>query len=354
MYHAASQTGRFGGSLIQPHNLPRPDITEAEIRATIKCIEAAPNVRACYEYMLDKFGDPIKALKSLIRAAIVSEDGKSLVVSDFSAVEARFLAWLANCVKLIRIYIKGGSPYLDMADSLFKMKVDKEKNFYEYFIGKQTILGAGYGMSGSRFRGECEQRGIEVTEEFADEAIRTYRSRYPEIPDLWWAVNKAAIRVIREGGTATVGRCTFMRRAVPFDRLVCVLPSGREMSYPYPSVRMVWPPWEAKEKIPQIFYWTVKPPTYKWQCVSTYGGSIVENMSQGGTRDILCSRMLKLEKKNMPMVIHVHDEVGAEVRDSQKLRAQKLLDKVMSEAPPWADGLPLKGEGYVAKRYKKG
>ncbi len=353
MYHAASQTGRFGGSLIQPHNLPRPELTETEIQTAIECISAAPNVQECYEFLLDAHGDPIKALKSLIRAALRAENNKSLVVSDFASVEARKLAWISGCRKLINIYKKGGSPYIDMAESLFKKKIDKEKNYYEYFVGKQTILGAGYGMSGSRFKGECDSRGIEISEEFASKAIRSYRDRYPEIPSLWWAVNKAAIAVIQEGGAKTVGRCTFMRRAVPFDRLVCTLPSGREMSYPYPSVRMVWPPWESDTKIPQIFYWTVKPPAYRWTCVSTYGGSIVENICQASTRDILCSRMLKLERKNFPMVIHVHDEVGAEIRDAVSVRGQRLLDKIMSEAPPWCPGLPLKSEGYIAKRYKK-
>jgi len=354
MYHAASQTGRFGGSLIQPHNLPRPELSETEIQIAIECISAAPNVANCYEFLLDAHGDPIKALKSLIRAALVAEVDKSLVVSDFASVEARFLAWVAGCVKLLNIYKRGGSPYIDMAESLFKIKIDKEKNYYEYFVGKQTILGAGYGMSGGRFASECEQRGISIDEDFADKAIREYRERYYEVPKLWWTVNNAAITTIQKGGAHNAGRCTFIFKRVPFERLVCILPSGREMSFPYPSVRMIWPPWDSNQKIAQIFYWTVKPPTYKWQCVSTYGGSLVENICQGGTRDVLCSRMLKLERKKLPMVIHVHDEVGAEVRDLIKIRAQRLIDNVMSKTPPWAPGLSLKSEGYISKRYKKG
>lgn len=354
IYHTANQTARFGGALIQPHNLPRPDLSNAEIHLVIEMIMRAPNVRECYEILMNYDDDPLRAMKSLIRAALLAEENRTLVVSDFSSVEPRMLAWLSNCKRLLNIYRRDGSPYIDMAEALFKMKVDKEKNFYEYFVGKQTILGAGYGMSGGRFQSECDSRGIDISESFAEEAIKSYRERYHEIPRLWREVNRLAIKAVQVGGRQFVGRCAIEVRGLPFHRLVITLPSGREMSYPYPSVRMVWPPWDSDEKIPQLHYWTVDQRTYSWKNTSTYGGKLVENMTQGACRDVLCSRMLRLDKKDFPLILHVHDECGGEVKEENKDRAQQFMDKVMSTTPPWAGGLVLKGEGYVADRYRKG
>ncbi len=354
MYHAANQTARFGGMLIQPHNLPRPTISQDEIDFIIWMIHSSKSNNKILEELKHHFEDVMEALKSCIRAALCAEEGKRFVVSDFSAVEARKLAWVSGCHKLLEIFASGGSPYIDMADSLFKRPIDKEDDFFEYFIGKQTILGAGYGMSGARFQGECETKGIEIDEGFADDAIRAYRVRYEEIPKLWRQVNKAAIKVVRERTTITVGRCTLIFRTMPFERLVFILPSGREMSYPYPSVRWIWPPWESDEKIEQLHYWTVAQKTYKWSVTSTYGGSMVENICQGSCRDVLCSKMLMAERRGLAIIMHVHDELMTEEDYNKADLKSEILDNVMSIPPPWALGLPLKGEGYIAKRFKKG
>jgi len=354
MYHAANQTARYGGMLIQPHNLPRPTITQDEIDFAVWLLHGDKSNKEILKELDHHFDDIMGVFKSLIRAALCAGPGRRFVVSDFSSVEARKLAWVSGCHKLIKIFASGGSPYLDMADSLFKRKIDKEEDFFEYFIGKQTILGAGYGMSGSRFQGECETKGIQIDEGFADDAIRAYRERYQEIPKLWWAVNKAAIKVVRERTTITVGRCTLIFKTVPFERLVFILPSGREMSYPYPSVRWIWPPWESDEKIEQLHYWTVAQKTYKWSVTSTYGGSMVENICQGSTRDVLCSKMLMAERYGLCIIMHVHDEMMTEEMYRKAERKSEVLDSIMSVPPPWALGLPLAAEGYIAKRFKKG
>ena len=354
MYHAANQTARFGGMLIQPHNLPRPTISQDEIDFAVWLIHSGKSNKKILKELKHHFDDVMGVFKSLVRAALCAENGKRFVVSDFSSVEARKLAWVSGCHKLIDIFATGGSPYLDMADSLFNKKVDKEEDFFEYFIGKQTILGAGYGMSGTRFAAECESRGVQIDDGFADEAIKTYRTRYPEIPSLWWAVNRAAITAVKDKTATSVGRCTFIFKRVPFERLVCILPSGREMSYPYPSIRWIYPPWESEDKIEQLHYWTVAQKTYKWSVTNTYGGSMVENICQGSCRDVLCSKMLVAEKHGLDIIMHVHDEMMTEEDYDKADRKSEVLDNIMSVPPPWALGLPLSGEGYVAKRFKKG
>ena len=354
MYHAANQTARYGGMLIQPHNLPRPVISQDEIDFAVWLIHSKRSNKKILKELNHHFDDVMGVFKSLIRAALCAGEGKRFVVSDFSAVEARKLAWVSGCHKLLEIFASGGSPYLDMADSLFKRKIDKEEDFFEYFIGKQTILGAGYGMSGGRFGSECELRGVEVDETFAEDAIRAYRDRYSEIPKLWRQVNAAAIKVIQEKTVIVVGRCTIVFKRVPFERLVFILPSGREMSYPYPSVRWVYPPWESEEKIAQIHYWTVAQKTYKWSVTSTYGGSLVENICQASCRDVLCSKMLVAENHDLQIIMHVHDEMMTEEYYDQADHKSEILDNIMSVPPPWALGLPLSGEGYIAKRFKKG
>ena len=125
------------------------------------------------------------------------------------------------------------------------------------------------------------------------------------------------------------------------------------MSYPYPSIKWIWPPWESDEKIEQLHYWTVAQKTYKWSVTNTYGGSMVENICQAGCRDTLSSKMLALKKHGLPIVLHVHDEVGTLVKNRNKKKAVKLITKIMSTAPPWAVGLPLAEEGYTARRYRK-
>ncbi len=352
MYHAANQTGRYGGSLIQPHNLPRPTIPKDDIARVIKLILGDKSTKRKIKRLQSKVPDIMGALKSCIRAALYSGDDHTFVVSDFASVEARKLAWIAGCKKLIKIFRKGGSPYLDMGKELFGRKIKKTDDF-EYFISKQLILGAGYSMSGARFESECEGRGVYVGLEFAEDAIKTYRKRYPEIPAVWRAVNFAAIKAVETSRPQAAARCLFIYKQVPFPRLVCILPSGKEMSYPYPSIKWIWPPWDSDEKIKQLHYWTMEQKTYHWVCKSTYGGSLVENICQASCRDILASKMLAMKKYYLPVCGHVHDEAIIIVKNKNRKKAVKLVSKIMSTTPVWAVGLPLAEEGYAARRYRK-
>ena len=353
MYHAANQTGRYGGSLIQPHNLPRPTIENADVEKVIKLLHSDISIKKKSQKLHKQFPDVMAVLKSLIRGSLYAGEDHTFVVSDFASVEARKLAWVSGCERLINLFAAGGNPYLDMAKSLFGRTIHKEKDHHEYFISKQLILGAGYSMSGSRFMNECYSKGVDVTREFADQAIKSYRKTYPEIPQLWYTVNKAALQAIKSRKPQFAARCMFVFKTKPFERLVIVLPSGREMSYPYASVRWIWPPWESEEKIEQMHYWTIEQKTYHWVQTHTYGGSLVENICQASCRDVLASRMLLMDRHNLPVVIHVHDEAGVLVKDVNVKKAQKLVSNIMSSPPPWAVGLPLGQEGYTAKRYRK-
>ena len=166
-------------------------------------------------------------------------------------------------------------------------------------------------------------------------------------------MNKAAIDAVKSRRPQFAARCMFVFKTVPFERLVCVLPSGREMSYPYASIRWIWPPWDSEEKIEQLHFWTIEQKTYHWIQTHTYGGSLVENICQASCRDILASRMLSMAKHNLPVMLHVHDEVGIMVKDKNVRKAKALMSNIMKTPPPWAVGLPLDEAGYTAKRYKK-
>jgi DNA polymerase len=215
-------------------------------------------------------------------------------------------------------------------------------------LGKQAILGAGYGMGPTKFQTTCEGYGIPVDASLAEKAIYAYRDAYPEIPRFWYALENAAKSAITKPGKEFVVGKVFYKVMDGF--LLCRLPSGRTLHYANPRIATVEGKWGSKEVIQ---YDAVHPMTKKWGPEVTWGGKLAENVTQATCADLIMDAMMRLEKEGHPVVLSVHDELVCEVLDVELPTAMREVPEIMCEAPAWADGFPIKAEVKSGKRYGK-
>ncbi len=253
-------------------------------------------------------------------------------------------------------------------------------------LGKAIILGAGFSMSAGTFRATCESWGIPISEELAETAIEAYREKHPAIKAFWYALNDTCIKAITTGTRQKCGYIAAETITSPFRALRLTLPNGKYLHYPYAYCKVIQAPWDPdklgktyyfnnrkvydskpniegevhpitydpeKFKINSIFYKKLNSTTFQWTTENTYGGKLVENVTQATARELLCNSLLKMEKAGLPLFMHVHDEGGVEVRESAGEKASKLMRVIMRKAPEWCKTLPLDAEGWVATRYKK-
>lgn len=343
-YHAAT-TGRWGGRLIQPHNYPQGFNLEQQTKALKFIAEGEPFFS--YEY-----GDQsMKTLSYALRGTIIADKGKVLDVADFNAIEARVLFWLAGDQHALGMYARGESPYIDMAQSIFKnLNITKESHPFEYKIGKFSILGSGYQMAGPRFRGTCASYGVDITEDFAAGAIKAYRTKYQSVVRLWHTVGKAAANAIRTPGSVQMscgGRVAWVMDPKR-EYLCCRLPSGRYLRYYRPSLKTKMTEYGERE---EIRFWGVDSKTKQFVEQGTYGGKLVENITQATARDIMSNGMLNCENAGYPIVLTVHDEIVDE-RDSAWGSLEEFI-KLMCDTPEWAADCPIVAEGWTGVRYRK-
>lgn len=330
VFHGAA-TGRYAGSGIQPQNLPRKTVKDWG--------EAAANL---YALSLDD-------LSRMIRGTIVAPEGKTLVWADFAAIEARGIAWLAGADGLVQQFADGAKVYENMAAIVYSLdpaSIGSES--MERQLGKQVILGAGYGMGAAKFQVTCEGYGMPVDAALAERAISAYRHAYAEVPAFWYALENAAKSSIqRPGRPFNVGKVSYQ---VAEGWLMCRLPSGRVLHYANPRIAEVESKWGTKEVLQ---YDAVHPMTKKWGPEITWGGKLAENVTQATCADLIMGAMLRLEEANYPVVLTVHDEVVCEVPDALVEKALTDVPEIMCEAPKWADGFPIKAEVKSGKRYGK-
>jgi DNA polymerase len=358
-YHAAS-TGRWAGRGVQPQNLSRyrEGITQDDIDAMFSMLDD--------KAMLDLFyGPTMAAVSDCIRGMLIAGEGNELVACDFSAVEARVLPWLAGQESVLSIFRTHGKIYEHAAASIYHVPLD-EVTKDQRQRGKVAILALGFGSGVGGFQTMAKNYNVHIPDEEADEIKKAWRAANQSIVQYWYDLENAVIFAMRNGGIAYAGaggRQVKFRKAGSF--LWALLPSDRVLCYPYPELRMVMTPWgEEKE---QLTFMTVVDQTQKkkaktlpdpnskgrWQRVSTYGGSLAENMTQAIARDLLADAMVKIEAEGIEIVFHVHDELVAEVK---QFRAQYVLERMealMSTTPAWAKGLPLAAEAWYGKRYRK-
>jgi DNA polymerase len=360
-YHAAG-TGRWGGRLVQPQNFPKG--------IGYKAPEVAEDILLGEDRFVKKYGDKtMEALSAGLRGAMTASPGKVLVTADYAAIEARVLLWLADDPFALAKFKMGMNLYVDMArfiynnDSIVKPSETDATYAKEYALGKAAILGAGFGMGAPRFMDTCAQQyGIEISEDMAKTAIQAYRKKYKKVVEMWYAQEAAAIHAVRTpGSTHPCGKVVWgMDPKREF--LVCKLPAGRHLRYYKPHLKAVETP--RGEKTELRFWGEVDAqgkgvievdPVTGLALYKTYGGSLVENITQGVARDIMANGMFNAEAAGFSVVLTVHDELVAEIDPKQfeHVVPERHLEKTICGLPPWAAGCPIAAEGWSGFRYRK-
>lgn len=346
IYHGAS-TGRWAGALIQLQNIARGKLSPQEIEEWIgNVFNLSPDE---FLDMCDLFGvDPGDILSSLIRSAIATKEGKFLI-SDYAGIEARGVAWLAGQDDLVKMFRERIDIYKIFAgENIYNVPIDRV-NKDQRFVGKQAILGCGYGMGAQRFREQCAGYGVTLQEDFCSEVINAYRVRFGKIKIAWSQIEQAAVNAVK-----TSGKFYACNRKVAFEQitikgrrfLTCLLPSKRVIFYPDPDLE------PGRFGNDQVTFCGIDQKTRKWTREQTYGGKLTENIVQAICRDLLTGAMFRLREAMYDVVMHVHDEIVCEVPARGNHSIEKMAE-IMKITPKWAEGFPIEVEGFEARRYRK-
>ena len=329
-FYGASRSGRWAGRGVQLQNLPRnslPDLDRA--RETVLSGNYSA-VKLLYDSVPD-------VLSELIRTAFIPATGK-FIVADFSAIEARVIAWLAGEKWRMDVFASGGDIYCASASQMFHVPVEKHGvNGHLRQKGKiaELALGYGGGVGALKSMGALD---MGVQEEELQPLVTAWRNANPNICRLWWDVDQAVRTAIRDRTTVHMGRLKFEYRS---GMLFIVLPSGRALSYVRPQLVM------NEYGSVSVQYQGLNA-AKKWGLIESYGPKFVENIVQGISRDLLCCAMLRL--RNCRIVAHVHDEVIIEAAPEDRLEE---ICRIMGLCPSWADGLILRADGYLCEQYRK-
>ena len=332
-FYGANRTGRWAGRLIQVQNLPQnhlPDLAEA--RSLVK----SGNFSAL-ELLYDSLPT---VLSELIRTAFVPRSGQQFLVADFSAIEARVIAWLAGETWRNEVFAGHGKIYEASASQMFHVPIEEiTKGSPLRQKGKIAELALGYGGSVGALKamGAIEMGVAEVE---LRPLVTAWRAANPSIVRLWWDVDQAAMTAVKDRTTTSTHGIRFSCRS---GMLFITLPSGRQLSYVKPRIG------ENQFGSECVTYEGVGA-TKRWERVETYGPKLVENIVQAISRDILCYAMQSLDSAGYPIVMSVHDEVVIEVENGVSPEA---VCQLMAETPPWAKGLLLRADGFVCPFYKK-
>ncbi|TCS80291.1 DNA polymerase [Muricomes intestini] len=331
MFYGANRTGRWAGRLIQLQNLPQnhlPDLDAA--RALVKSGE--------YEALKMIYEDVPDTLSQLIRTAFIPQDGCRFYVADFSAIEARVIAWYAGEQWKSDAFANGEDIYCSTASRMFHKPVVKHGVNGELRAkGKIAELACGYGGSTGALKamGALE---MGLSEDELPDIVSSWRDANQQIVRFWWDVDKAVMQAVKNHRTTRLGKLTFFWQS---GMLFITLPSGRSLAYVKPKVGM------NRFGSECITYEGVGG-TKKWERLESYGPKFVENIVQATSRDILCNSMKTL--RHCAICMHIHDELVIEADPRVSLDA---LCEQMGRAPSWADGLVLRADGYVCDFYKK-
>ena len=325
VYHGAA-TGRWSGKLVQPQNFPRPQKKQDELDEIIAKLKAGEDV--------SEHGAGTVLASDLLRSMLVAKDGHRLMFADYSAIEARVLAWVAGQNDLVETFRKGGDVYKEMASAIYNVDVEAVTDGQRQ-VGKMAILGCGYGMGGKRFAEQCASMGIKVDEDEAKRIVSVYREKNNRIWQYWHDVEQDFVDMVKDAGRLrTVG--------LP-------LPSGRLLTYHNPRIIQRETPWGAMRDTAQVD--TLNSVTRQWTSQIIWGGLLTENVVQATARDIMATAMMALELKGYNVILSVHDEIISEVPDNFG-SLDEMID-IMTRVPAWAQGCPINAEGKEGKRYRK-
>ena len=330
-FYGANRTGRFSGRIIQLQNLYKntmPDLAQA--RELVRCGD--------FEALEILYDSVPEVLSELIRTAFVPQDGRKFIVADFSAIEARVLAWIAGERWRLKVFEGGGDIYCASASQMFHVPVEKHGvNGHLRQKGKIAELALGYGGAvGALISMGALEMGL--AEEELQPLVSAWRDSNPCITEFWWAVDRAVKECIKmRAGTETHGICFDYQGGMLFITLF----SGRRLAYVKPRIG------ENQFGGESVTYMGVGG-TKKWERLESYGPKFVENIVQAVSRDILCYAMRTL--RNCSIVAHVHDEVIIEA--DRKMSLPTVCEQ-MGRTPPWAKGLRLRADGYECDFYQK-
>ena len=333
-FYGANRTGRWAGRLVQVQNLPQNHIEDLELARRLVREGRFEDVEMLYD-------STPKVLSELIRTAFVPEPGCRFVVADFSAIEARVLAWLAGERWRLEVFSSHGKIYEASAAAMFHVPVEEvTKGSPLRQKGKIAELGLGYGgAAGALVSMGALDMGL--SEDDLPPLVAAWRRANPHITQFWWDVDKAAVEAVTKRAKTRAGRIGFEYRS---GILFVTLPSGRKLAYVKPRMAV------NKFGREGLTYEGILE-NKKWGRIETYGPKLVENIVQGTARDLLAEAMLRVERKGYPIVMHCHDEIIAEVPEG--MGSVEEMCEVMAVRPSWAEGLPLRADGYECPFYQK-
>jgi DNA polymerase len=356
-YHGAS-TGRWTASGAQLHNLPRP-ATLAELGPNpIEASRVIADIADGHDADLIDiiWGPPLSVISQCLRGMLVASEGHELFVADFNAIEARVLAWLAGQDDLVELFRTGGDPYRALASVIYNVNADDiAKNSRERQVGKQSVLGAGYQMGWRKFQASLAQKGIVIDDELARHTIKTYRAKNDAIRQFWRDLEQAALSAVGNPGKICEAGAHRVKFVVRDNILWMRLPSGRRLAYCNPH--LCERAFEYEDDDGEIVIGTKTVVAYwaqdakkVWSLRYGYGGLWCENAVQATARDLLAEAMLRLEESGYRIVLTVHDEIVAEVPAGAGDVGE--FETIMAMAPGWAEGCPIKAEGWRGTRYR--
>lgn len=331
-YYGAGRTGRWAGRLVQVQNLPQNHLDGiADVRELVKQRDLDT-----LELAFDSVPD---VLSQLIRTAFVAKPGCTFLVADYSAIEARVIAYLAGEKWRQEVFANGGDIYCSSASAMFKVPVVKHGiNGHLRQKGKIAELACGYGGGVGALKAfGADKMGL--TEDEMQQIVTQWRAASPTIPRFWRDVESAAKRALNNPGRTATVPCGVKYR-MDDDALRCLLPSGRVLSY--------WGAWLDSDG--SICFMGQNQTTRQWEKTETWGGKLVENIVQAYARDCLAVAMVRLEAEGWHICFHVHDEVIVEAPEGSRWED---VAEVMGRPIDWAPGLILRGDGYETKFYMK-
>lgn len=344
MQFYGGHTGRWAGRSLQPQNLARNTMPDDELEVAREFVKMGD-----FESLEMIFGEPAPIFSQLVRTAFIPSPGNRFIVSDFSAIEARVIAWIAGEEWRLEVFRNDGDIYCESASHIYHVPVVKHGiNGELRQRGKVAELALGYGGAVGAMK-QMDTSGS-VPEDEMQGIVTQWRAESPKIVRMWRDCQDAAVSVIRGNQPKRVLRSLqgteFYVKLVDGTPVLFIhLPSGRPIAYWDPKVM-------DTEMGPRITYMTQNQTTRKWERCETYGGKLTENIVQSVARDCLAEKMKLLESMGYPIVFHVHDELILDVPREDK-EAAALVDRIMGEPIDWAPGLPLKGGTYECDFYRK-
>lgn len=335
-FYGAGRTGRWAGRGIQLQNMPRNYLKTLTIARDLVRSGDFETLEMLYE-------DPQDALKQLTRTMLVPREGYTFLIADFSAIEARVIAWLAGEKWRLEVFATHGKIYEASASMMFGVAIEEVTKGSEYRQkGKIAELALGYqgGVNALKTMGG-EAMGL--TESEMQIIVTSWRKANPAIKSFWSNMEAAAVRAMKHPNKRIkAGAVSFL---YDHSALLCFLPSGRPLIYQKPKL--------VKGKFgDQIRYLGADQKTGRWTWLDTYGGKLVENIVQAVARDLLAFSLHSVEAAGYKTVLHVHDEIVVEAQLGADVWLKDLLE-VMTRKPSWAEGLPLAADGFVAPFYQK-